>query len=86
MIVSYFGARTETHPRKSNPGVKYGNVRVSYSVSESAGMMEHGARDDSHTPYESAGMIESDQMMVIRCLDAGDLSTLWRSSPTVAKG
>ena len=34
----------------------------SYSVSESAGMMEHRARDDSHTSYESAGMMESDQL------------------------
>ena len=33
-------------------------MAVSYSVSESAGMMEHRARDNSHTPYESAGMIE----------------------------
>ena len=37
---------------------------VSYSVSESAGKMERRARDNSYTPYESAGMIESDQMRV----------------------
>jgi len=40
-------------------------VAVSYSVSELAGMMETRARDHSHTPYESAGMIESDQMRVV---------------------
>ena len=37
---------------------------VSSSVSESAGMM----RDDSHTPYESAEMIESDKMRVMTSL------------------
>ena len=37
---------------------------VSYSVSESAGMANR-ARDNSHTPYESAGMIESDLMRVV---------------------
>ena len=41
-------------------------MAVSYSVSESAGMMEHRARDDSHTPYE--GMIESEQMRVVTTL------------------
>ena len=40
-------------------------MRVSYSVSESLGMMEHRARDDSHTQDKSAGMIESDQMRVM---------------------
>jgi len=40
-------------------------VAVSYSVSESAGMMTNRARDNSHTPYESAGMIESDLMRVV---------------------
>ena len=39
-------------------------MAVSYSVTESAGMMEHRDWDNSHTPYESAGMIESDQMRV----------------------
>ena len=33
-------------------------------------MMELGARDDSHTPYESAGMIESDQMMGMKEITA----------------
>ena len=42
-----------------------GKLTVSYSVSESAGMMETRAWDNSHTPYESAGMIESDQMRVV---------------------
>ena len=28
-------------------------------------MMETRARDNSHTPYESAGMIGSDQMRVV---------------------
>jgi len=40
-------------------------VSVSYSVSESAGMMANRARDNSHTPYASAGMIESDLMRVV---------------------
>jgi len=40
-------------------------VAVSYSVSESAGMMETRAQDNFHTPYESAGMMESDQMRVV---------------------
>jgi len=40
-------------------------VAVSYSVSKSAGIMETRARNNSHTPYESAGMIESDQMRVV---------------------
>ena len=44
---------------------RIGNTVVSYSVSESAGMMETRARDNSRTPYESAGMIESDQMRVV---------------------
>jgi len=39
-------------------------MAVSYSVSESAGMMKSRARDNSYTPYESAGMIESDHMRV----------------------
>ena len=39
-------------------------MAVSYSVSESAGMMKRRAWDNSYTPYESAGMIESDQMRV----------------------
>ena len=40
-------------------------MEVSYFVSELAGMMKHRARDNSHTPYESAGLIESDQMRAV---------------------
>ena len=40
-------------------------MAVSYSVSESAGMMANKARDNSHTSYESAGMIESEKMRFV---------------------
>ena len=50
---------------EANPGFDSGKVAVSYFVSESAGMMEHRAQDDSHTPYESAGMVEPDQTRVM---------------------
>ena len=50
-----------THRRKNYEVA----MAVSYSVSESAGMMERRARDNSYTPYELAGMIESDQMRVL---------------------
>ena len=43
-------------------------MAVSYTVLESAGMMEFRARDDFHTPYKSAGIIVSDRMRVVTAL------------------
>jgi len=68
-ILSYIYICTHTlhgvYVQEIEERVEKGKVAVSYSVSESAGMMANRARDNSHTPYESAGMIESDPMRVV---------------------